>query len=243
MNNPDRRKHGETASTIVALLSLVAVVLLEYPVSRYSIAPNLQLWQLLILADTAACAYFWWEYIRGYRNAEDRIMYAQQNFINLLGAIPIVTSLRWLRLVRLLRIFRFLHFGRLLARLLRNWGLMLSSNPIQSLMMATLAIVFLGSTAFYYFEHGSNPGIQGFFDAVWLTVVSSTTVGYGDIYPVTTAGRITGVLIMIVGVGILGSLTAAVSALVLRAPEPVEPDLTEIVERLERIERKLEEMN
>lgn len=170
-------------------------------------------------------------------------MFAQQNFINLLGAIPVVTSLRWLRLVRLLRIFRFLHFGRLLSRLLRNWGLMLSSNPLQSLMMATLVIVFVGSTAFYYFEHGTNPGITGFFDALWLTIVSSTTVGYGDIYPVTTAGRVTGVLIMIVGVGILGSLTAAVSALVLRAPEPVEPDLTEIVERLERIERKLEELN
>jgi voltage-gated potassium channel len=56
-------------------------------------------------------------------------------------------------------------------------------------------------------RNASSANIQTASDAVWYTIVTITTVGYGDKYPVTNPGRIVGVLIMIVGVGLFGVLT------------------------------------
>ena len=53
-------------------------------------------------------------------------------------------------------------------------------------------------------------------DALWWAVTTVTTVGYGDVYPITTAGRYVGVLTMFVGISVAGSLTAAMASLLIR---------------------------
>jgi voltage-gated potassium channel len=64
-----------------------------------------------------------------------------------------------------------------------------------------LGVSGLGTTwLFWISEHGSNPSIRSFDDALWWWFVSSTTVGYGDIAPVTTIGRLAGVVTIIVGI-------------------------------------------
>jgi len=64
-----------------------------------------------------------------------------------------------------------------------------------------LVISFITTTwVFWYFEQGENPLIIGFFDVVWWWVVTSTTVGYGDIFPITVAGRLAGIVAIIIGI-------------------------------------------
>lgn len=65
------------------------------------------------------------------------------------------------------------------------------------LLMVSFAI---NTTIFYYVEIGVNPHVHTFFDVVWWWMVSSTTVGYGDVYPITTVGRISAMVSIIVGV-------------------------------------------
>jgi voltage-gated potassium channel len=69
-----------------------------------------------------------------------------------------------------------------------------------------------GAAAAYRAEHPSNPGFATFGDSLWWAIVTLTTVGYGDIVPETAAGRFTGVMVMVAGVGILGVLAGSLAS-------------------------------
>ncbi len=68
------------------------------------------------------------------------------------------------------------------------------------------AIAF--AMAFYHFELAANPNVTEFSDSIWWSFVTLTSVGYGDITPVTREGRIVGVLLMIFGTGVFATYTA-----------------------------------
>ena len=61
-----------------------------------------------------------------------------------------------------------------------------------------------------------NQNVHGFFDSFWWAMSTVTTVGYGDIYPVTTEGRIVAIFLMLAGIGTLGVYTAAIANYVIR---------------------------
>ena len=80
-------------------------------------------------------------------------------------------------------------------------------------VLGVVAIVVLTSaTGFYFAERGTNPNVDGFGDAVWWAIVTVTTIGYGDNYPVTAMGRIVGGFLMFAGIGTLSLFTAATAA-------------------------------
>lgn len=76
---------------------------------------------------------------------------------------------------------------------------------------ATIFTVYMGSAFFYFFELGKNSDVKSFFDAVWWAVVTITSLGYGDIYPVTTGGRIVAIFLMFFGVVLIGAIAGSVS--------------------------------
>ncbi len=69
-------------------------------------------------------------------------------------------------------------------------------------------VIALSSISLYHLEHGVNPHIQTFLDALWWSVSTVTTVGYGDITPITQVGRVLGIITMIVGSALFWSFTA-----------------------------------
>ncbi len=73
-------------------------------------------------------------------------------------------------------------------------------------------VVLTGAVGFYAAEFGRNPNIDSFGDALWWAVVTVTTVGYGDYFPITPMGRVFGAFLMFSGIGALGLFTAAVAA-------------------------------
>jgi len=76
--------------------------------------------------------------------------------------------------------------------------------------LALLILVLAATVAFSYFE--KNLGI---FDALWWSVVTVTTVGYGDISPATPGGRMVGIVLMMMGIGFLGVLTASIASILI----------------------------
>ncbi len=130
---------------------------------------------------------------------------------------------------KLFRIFRLY----LVGRTARKEGSRFISHsvrrnlPQSAFISLTLLIILLlefGSIAVFYFEIDTPGGnILTAEDAIWYTFVTITTVGYGDQYPVSLSGRIMGMLIMIAGVGLFGTLTGYLSNIFLRPRDKNEP--------------------
>jgi voltage-gated potassium channel len=103
--------------------------------------------------------------------------------------------------------------ARVARLLLATKGLRRLASRLGRVVLVAGAVVLIGSLAAYQAEHATNPGFATVGDALWWGIVTLTTVGYGDIVPHTTAGRLAGVGIMITGVGVLGVLAGSLSAL------------------------------
>jgi voltage-gated potassium channel len=106
-------------------------------------------------------------------------------------------------LIRLARVARLLMATRGARKLLERLG---------AVFLVAIGVVVVGAAVAYRAEHASNPGFKTFGDALWWAVVTLTTVGYGDIVPRTTAGRVDGVMIMVAGLGILGLLAGSLAS-------------------------------
>ncbi len=89
---------------------------------------------------------------------------------------------------------------------------MVAAKFYKSLLIVIVFIV-LCSVLFYQVEHVENPNIKGLDDSLWWGFVTSTTVGYGDIYPMTSIGRIIAMVVMLIGIGIFGFITASVASI------------------------------
>jgi voltage-gated potassium channel len=125
---------------------------------------------------------------------------------DLLASVPL-PQLKLLRVFRLVRVWRLVqaYGGRSVVRaLVRDRA----GSALYSLLLAALLVLEFGSLAMLRLEQ-SAPGstITTASDALWYNIVTMATVGYGDTYPVTNAGRVLGALVIVVGVGIFGTLT------------------------------------
>ena len=120
-------------------------------------------------------------------------------------------GVRVFRLVRLLRVFKLNRYSDALAAI----GDVLRSKAQQ--MVASVFFVFiiliLASLLIYYAEHDAQPDqFENAFSGLWWAVATLTTVGYGDIYPITPLGRVLGAIIAILGIGMVAVPTSILSA-------------------------------
>src|SRR5262249_29949171 len=106
-------------------------------------------------------------------------------------------------LIRLARVVRLVMATRGARRLIERLGMV---------ALVAVGVVFVGAAVGYRAEHATHPGVKTFGDALGWAVVTLTTVGYGDIVPKTTAGRVDGVMIMVVGLGVLGLLAGSLAS-------------------------------
>ena len=98
----------------------------------------------------------------------------------------------------------------------------------------------LGATGLYVPERGQNEALTSFWDALWWAMSTTTTVGYGDIYPMTGEGRAIAVLLMLTGIGVIGVFTATIASLFMIEDE--EDEFNGIHKRLNDIEAKLDRL-
>ncbi|MGD2078730.1 MAG: potassium channel family protein [Chloroflexota bacterium] len=119
--------------------------------------------------------------------------------------LPQFKILRIFRIIRVYRLGQVYGGSRMVKEFFANRG----GSALLSLIFIMLLILEFGGLAMLSVESQSpDANITDASDAVWYVYVTITTVGYGDQYPVTNIGRILGVLIMTVGVGLFGTITA-----------------------------------
>ena len=88
----------------------------------------------------------------------------------------------------------------------------------------------------------TEPSVESFDDGLWWALVTITTVGYGDITPVTNLGRIIASSLMIMGIGFIATITAAVSSYFISSFSDKEVTMNELGDKLDRLERELTEL-
>jgi voltage-gated potassium channel len=149
--------------------------------------------------------------------AHDRIQYMRGHWIDLVALVPPIRAGRILRLFRLLRLVRTfagvyraaMHIGGLARHRVFAW-----------LVVAWLSIMVICSIALYAAEHGINKTIESPFDALWWGVVTLSTVGYGDVYPITAEGRLAAIVLMLLGIGLFGAITATATSYLISTAKP-----------------------
>ena len=124
--------------------------------------------------------------------------------VNLIG-------IRAVRLVQLLRVFKMNRY----FEALRSIGAVFQSKSkeIFASLFFVLILLVVASLLIYYAEHDAQPQLfQNAFSALWWAVATLTTVGYGDIYPITPVGRFMGAIIAVLGIGMVAVPTSILSA-------------------------------
>ncbi len=119
-------------------------------------------------------------------------------------------------------------------------------NPFVAYLIVVGNIILIGTTvAFYYIEKGVNPHVTNYFDSFWWGVTTITTVGYGDIIPMTTGGRIVGTVLMYSGTVLFVSIIGVIVSIwmreeVEREVYPLKQDVEEVSQEIAPMERELE---
>ncbi len=151
-------------------------------------------------------------------------------WLDFLSSIPAVAFLRVARSARIFRIIKVLRAIRG-ARILSSMILKRKAeNALYAMLMLSMIFVVLASLSVLQFEKAtSGANIKTAEDALWWAVTTVTTVGYGDRYPVTREGRVIATFLMVVGVGLFGSLTGATASWFVsqKAQEEKEKDIFE----------------
>jgi voltage-gated potassium channel len=205
--------------------------------------------RLLEIYDNAICFIFLFDFGLRMRRATSKRGYfiGGRGWLDLLGSIPTfglfkyATLLRLARLSRLARITRLLrgqNKRELLKDIVDNRG---QYAVVVTIIMAMLVLVLSSIFVLQFESKSPNANITTGGDALWWAVVTITTVGYGDFYPVTMGGRLVGVCVMFAGVGIIASLASILASVLIPTPKEPAPgtDLADLQKKLDDIHLEL----
>tara|TARA_B100000073_G_scaffold298194_1_gene263614 strand:- start:2826 stop:3539 length:714 start_codon:yes stop_codon:yes gene_type:complete len=166
---------------------------------------------ILSVIEIITVAIFTAEYLLRLILTERKLSYIFSFFgiIDLLAIIPFylssgvdLRSIRVLRLMRLFRVLKLAHYSSAIKTFSRAYNHIKGELAVFGAF--SILILYVASVGIYTFENDAQPNVFGsIFDSLWWSVVTLTTVGYGDSYPITVGGKIFTSLILMVGLGII----------------------------------------
>lgn len=209
----DLIENSETRAGRVFDLCINAVIVLSLMTFSLETLPSLSasVRQWLWYAEVMTVAIFTVEYLARVIVADRKLAYifSFYGLVDILAVLPFYLStgidLRSLRVLRLLRLFRTLkmvRYSRAIRRL--RLALQIAREELVMYGCVTVLLLYLSAVGVYYFENQSQPDVfSSVFHSFWWAVVTLTTVGYGDMYPVTAGGKAFTIVILLIGLGIV----------------------------------------
>lgn len=198
---------GELLIQALILFSLVSFAIETLP----DLSPRVL--RFLEIAEAVTVVVFTVEYLLRVAFARDRLrfIFSPMGLVDLLAILPFyvalgvdLRSVRALRLIRLVRILKLARYNKAVRRFRR--AIFVAKEEIVLFLGVTALLLYFAAVGIYYFERDAQPEkFASVFHSLWWSVTTLTTVGYGDVYPITLGGRIFTFLVLLIGLGIVSS--------------------------------------
>ena len=221
-------KHGNAYNIFILVLTLFSLLIMVLQLLPVSQAEK----DLLLVYDNAVCVIFLADFFMNLARSKPKREYfiSKRGWLDLLGSIP---SLGFFQLSALFRLARLSRLARI-TRLLRGQAgkdlvidVLANRGQYATFITILLAGIVLSLSSLIVLEVESNApdgNIKTGGDALWWGFVTITTVGYGDRFPTTLVGRLTGTFVMFAGIGIIGALASILASLLVSPSAPAEPE-------------------
>jgi voltage-gated potassium channel len=180
---------------VMVALAVLVIVLLPFENEGWVLAANLAVWAAFVV-----------DYIARLVLSTDRRAFLKRNVIDLLAIMP-ADFFRALRVLRLARLLRVVRAATVVGRVMRDVRGVVGTNGLHWVLLVSVCTVTAGALIVWMVE----PTIETLPDAAWWSVVTATTVGYGDLSPENPLARLIAVVLMLVGIGTIGMLTGAIA--------------------------------
>jgi voltage-gated potassium channel len=168
-------------------------------------------------------------------DSPSRLAYVRGHWLDLVTCIPLIGALRVLRFARLLRFLRIASLVRafMVGRDVGSEG----RRAYAGWLLGPTLLIFWAASAygFWLVEHGHNPSITNLGDALYLSFLTATTLGYGDVRPVTPEGKIIAGFVIFAAIGLVGFASSQLTALWLGQEE----DVGSVKRRLFSVQKEL----
>ncbi|MDW7660520.1 MAG: potassium channel family protein [Bacillota bacterium] len=191
---------------VLLVLAVVGMLFIEF---RMDLSPQATV--MFHQIDTGILIVFAADYFTRLILADKKKTFLKSNIPDLIAIIPFSSLFRLARLARLTRLIRLARTVRLmrvaiwLSRFKEKFGVFIRTNGLIYMVFITVAITVAGAVGIYLIEDMS------LIDSFWWAFVTITTVGYGDISPASTGGKLLAAVLMLVGIGFLGMVTGTIA--------------------------------
>jgi voltage-gated potassium channel len=195
----------------MASLSLVVAIIL---VLQLTMNLNYKTNKILTIIDFIIWLIFVFDYASRYCKSTNKKKFIKRNYIDLISIIPVYSIFRVFNTLKIVRISRLARLSeiskvvRIVAILKKsndNFSEFIKTNKFNYTIGIGISLILVGSLAMSYVEQISIG------DALWWSIVTITTVGYGDISPTSPFGKIIAAILMVMGIGFIGSLSSTLS--------------------------------
>lgn len=199
---------------ILIFLSLISISIETLPDIDSNIRAALEFFEII------SVLIFTIEYMLRIYVADNKreYIFSFYGLIDLIAILPFyisvgfdLRSVRVFRLLRLARIFKFSRHSQAINRL--YFAFRSIKAELVVFVMLTLCVLFVASLGIYYFENPGQPEkFQSVFHSMWWAITTLTTVGYGDVYPITIGGRVFTFIILMIGIGLISVPTGLIAS-------------------------------
>ncbi len=223
----NREKVGFIVDLVMIFLAIFTIFLLFYEMTITTAPETLtpeerteMLHKVRVIhgLDFWVCMIFIGEFVVRLWKEENRKGFFKAHVLEVPGMIPFVTpfAVGAPVIFRILRLFRLVRIFSMMKRFSRLYHRHFVRNEIQYTAIVVITILLFSSYGILLFERRVNPEIKTVGDAFWWSVVTVTTVGYGDKVPVTPLGRVIGVVLMFTGIGIIGIFSGTMATYLMK---------------------------
>lgn len=206
---------SEEPTTLSRRFDAFIVLMIIFSLITFSVEtiPNLdgQVLEILKWAEVVVVIIFTAEYLLRLVAAPNKpaFIFSFYGIIDLLAVLPFylttgldLRSVRIFRCFRLFRILKLLRYSRALNHIKDAFYEI--REELVLYLVSTGFLLYLAAVGIYYFEHEAQPeAFSSVFACLWWSVITFTTVGYGDVYPITVGGRVFTFLVLMIGLGVI----------------------------------------